>query len=109
MADITRFNIPYDDYLKRVGKTEEQLKDDFREQAKKRAKLQLTLNKIAEVEKIEAEKEAVEHEMKHALEHFPEAKPELLQIHIETVLRNEKVLRMLEGDVTPVVISHTHE
>lgn len=94
--DIARFNIPYDDYLKRVGKTEEQLKDEFRDQARKRAKLQLTLNKIVEVEKVEADKEMVESEIKHALEHFPDAKPDLVRIHIETVLRNEKVLQMLE-------------
>lgn len=95
--DIARFNIPYEDYLKRVEKTEEQLRAEFRDQARKRAKLQLTLNKIAEDEKIEADKEAVDTEMKHALEHFPDAKLELLRIHIETVLRNEKTLQMLEG------------
>ncbi|TSC69248.1 MAG: trigger factor [Parcubacteria group bacterium Gr01-1014_56] len=95
--DIARFNIPYDDYLKRVGKTEELLKEEFREQARKRALLQLALNKIAEEEKVEADKDMVESEIKHALEHFPDAKPDLLRIHVETVLRNEKVLQMLEG------------
>lgn len=98
--DIARFNIPYEDYLKRVEKTEEQLRAEFRDQARKRAKLQLTLNKIAEDEKIEADKETVEGEMKHALEHFPDAKLELLRIHIETVLRNEKTLQLLEGGDT---------
>ncbi len=96
--DIARFNIPYEDYLKRVEKTEEMLRAEFRDQARKRAKLQLTLNKIAEEEKVEADKETVDGEMKHALEHFPDAKLDLLRIHIETVLRNEKVLQMLEGE-----------
>jgi len=110
--DIARFNIPYDDYLKRTGKTEEELLADFRDQAYKRAKLQLTLNKIADDEKVVADDASVEAEIKHALEHFPDAKPELLRIHIETVLKNEKVLRMLEGDVTPVIATphdHSHE
>ncbi|HVV38822.1 MAG TPA: trigger factor [Candidatus Paceibacterota bacterium] len=110
--DIARFNIPYDDYLKRTGKTEEQLLEDFRDQAYKRAKLQLTLNKIADDEKVVADDASVEAEIKHALEHFPDAKPELLRIHIETVLKNEKVLRMLEGDPTPVIATphdHSHE
>jgi len=96
--DIARFNIPYEEYLKRTGKNEEELKNDFREQARKRALLQLALNKIAEVEDIKPDKEMVESEIKHALEHFPDARPELLRIHIETVLRNEKVLSMLEGE-----------
>jgi trigger factor len=98
--DVSRFGLSYEDYLKRINKTEEALRNEFREQAAKRAKLQLALNKIAEVEKMEADKEAVDTEMKHALEHFPAASPELLRIHIETVLRNEKILQLLESEVT---------
>jgi FKBP-type peptidyl-prolyl cis-trans isomerase (trigger factor) len=94
--DVARFGVKYDDYLKQINKTEEQLREEFREQAAKRAKLQLALNKIAADEKVEADPEAVEHEMQHALEHFPDARPELVRIHIETVLRNEKVLQLLE-------------
>ena len=97
--DIGRVGMQFDDYLKRVGKTEEDIRGEFREQAKKRAKLQLVLNKIAEEEKVEADPEAVETEMKHALEHFPDARPDLVKVHIETVLRNEKVLQLLEGKV----------
>lgn len=96
--DVKRFGTTFEGYLKQIGKTEEQLRADFRAQAEKRAKLQLVLNKIAEVEGIEADKEAVEKEMKHALQHFPSANPELLQIHVTTVLRNEKVLKLLEGN-----------
>jgi FKBP-type peptidyl-prolyl cis-trans isomerase (trigger factor) len=93
--DVARFNIPFEDYLKRIEKTEEQMREEFRKQARQRAKLQLTLNKIAEDEKVEADKAEVDEEVKHAFEHFPEAKPELVRIHVETVLKNEKVLQML--------------
>lgn len=95
--DTQRFGLSFEDYLQRVEKTEEQVRGEFREQATKRAKLQLVLNKIAEVENIEADADAVETEIKHALEHFPEARPELVRIHVQTVLRNEKVLQLLEG------------
>ena len=98
--DVTRFGMTVEDYLTRVGKTEEDVREEFRDQARKRATLQLTLNKIAEEEKLEADKEAVDAEMKHALEHFPDARPELVRIHIETVMRNEKVLQLLEGSLT---------
>ena len=94
--DVTRFGLTFDAYLQQVGKTEAQLRDEFKDQAVKRAKLQMVLNKIAVDEKVEAEKADVDEEMKHALEHFPEAKQDLLRVHIETVLRNEKVLQMLE-------------
>lgn len=94
--DVVRFGVTYEDYLKQINKTEEVLRDEFREQATKRAKLQLTLNKIAADEKVEADAEDIDHEMQHALSHFPDARPELVRIHIETVLRNEKVLQLLE-------------
>ena len=96
--DIGRMGLKFEDYLKHAQKTEEAVREEFREQAKKRAKLQLVLNKIADIEKIEAEKDAIEGETKHALEHFPQANPELVKIHIETVLKNEKVLQLLEGE-----------
>lgn len=96
--DVGRFGMSFEDYLKGVSKTEEDIRNEFRDQAAKRAKLQLTLNKIAQDEKIDPEKEAVDHEMTHALEHFKDANQTLLRIHIETVLRNEKVLQLLEGD-----------
>ncbi len=94
--DTQRFGLSFEDYLKRVEKTEELVRAEFREQATKRAKLQLILNKLAEEEKVEADKEAVETELKHAMEHFPDARLDLVRIHIETVLRNEKVLQILE-------------
>jgi trigger factor len=96
--DVGRMGMQFSDYLRQVNKTEEGVRNEFRQQAAKRAKLQLLLNKMAEEEKVEAEPEAIEAEMGHALEHFPDAKPGLLRIHIESVLRNEKVLKMLEGE-----------
>jgi FKBP-type peptidyl-prolyl cis-trans isomerase (trigger factor) len=97
--DIGRMGMKFEDYLKRAGKTDEAIRNDFRDQAAKRAKLQLTLNKIVQEEKLEADPTAIEQELKHAMEHFPEANPELVKIHIETVLRNELALKLLEGEV----------
>jgi len=94
--DVARFGLTFEGYLEQVGKTEEQLRDEFKDQATKRAKLQMVLNKIAADEKIEADEKDVAEEMKHALEHFPDAKQDLLAIHIQTVLRNEKTLQMIE-------------
>jgi FKBP-type peptidyl-prolyl cis-trans isomerase (trigger factor) len=95
--DISRYGLEFDEYLKRVGKSEEDIRNEFRDQARKRAKLQLILNKIATDEKLEADKDTVEKELSHATEHFPDARPDLVRIHIETVLRNEKALQLLES------------
>lgn len=96
--DVQRFGMTLEDYFKQTGKTEAQVREDFKDQATKRAKLQLVLNKIAADEKVEADPSAVELEVKHAIEHFPDANPELVKIHVETVLRNEAVLKLLEGE-----------
>ncbi len=95
--DVQRFGMTLEDYFKQTNKTEESVRADFKDQATKRAKLQLVLNKIAQDEKVEADPSAVELEVKHAIEHFPDANPELVKIHVETVLRNEAVLKLLEG------------
>jgi len=94
--DIARMGMKFEDYLTHANKTEEGIRTVFKDQARKRAKLQLTLNAIAGAEKLEPEKAAVDAELKHAMEHFPAASPELVRIHIETVLRNELALKLLE-------------
>ncbi|HWB34316.1 MAG TPA: trigger factor [Candidatus Paceibacterota bacterium] len=108
--DITRMGLTFEDYLKHINKTEDAVREEFRDQARKRATLQLVLNKVAQEEGIKADEPSVEAEMHHALQHFPDANPELLRIHIETVLRNELTLRRLEGDETPLEpSSHDHD
>lgn len=97
--DVKRFGMELEEYFKKTNKTEEGVRQEFREQARKRAQLQLLLNKIAQEEKLEAEETAVAAEIKHAMEHFPEANPELVKIHIETVLKNELALKLLEGKI----------
>lgn len=95
--DIKRFGMTFEDYLKRVSKTEEVLKGEFEKDAEKRAKLQLILNAIAEKEEIKIPAEEIEKEAKHILEHFGSADRERVHIYVESVQKNEKVLQMLEG------------
>ncbi len=94
--DISRFGMTLEAYLAKSGKTEETVRNEFRDQATKRAKLQIVLNKLADQEKIVADPDVIEAEIKIALEHFPKARHDLVRIHIETVIRNERVLELLE-------------
>lgn len=96
--DVKRFGMELEEYLKKTNKTEEGVRNEFRDQAKRRAHLQMLLNKIAQEETLDADQTAVEAELKHAIEHFPDANPELVKIHIETVLKNELALKLLEGE-----------
>jgi len=96
-SDIAQMGLKFEDYLKHLNKTTEDLKKDFRSDGEKKAKLSLVLNKIAEVEKIVADEGALEKEIAHILEHYKEADPERVRAHADNVLTNEKVFQFLEN------------
>ena len=95
-SDIARMNLTVEDYLKKIKKTEEDLKKEWRADAEKRAKLQLVLNKITEQEHITVSQDEIEKHTKHLLEHHRDADPARARIYIETILTNEKVIDFLE-------------
>ena len=83
------------EYLKEIKKTEKDLRDEWKVDAEKRAKMNLILPKIALEEKIEADPEKVEHEAQHLAEHHKVDATRAKQ-YVEYVLRNEAVLKFLE-------------
>jgi FKBP-type peptidyl-prolyl cis-trans isomerase (trigger factor) len=94
-SDIRNYKMETEDYLKEIKKTEKDLRDEWKADATKRAKMNLILPKIALAEKIEADKEKVEHEAKHLAEHHKVDEARAKQ-YVEYVLRNEAVLKFLE-------------
>ncbi|MFA6397451.1 MAG: trigger factor [Candidatus Paceibacterota bacterium] len=96
-GDILAMGLPFEDYLKHLQKTEDDIKKDWEKEAEKRAKLQLIINKIPLDEKIEAEKDAVQKELDVILEQYKDADPERARIYVESVLTNEKVFQFLEN------------
>ena len=94
--DVARMNMKFEDYLVHIKKTEEDLRDEWKDQARKRATIQLLLNKIAQKEKIHAKESEVQHEMKHILEHHKDANQDNVRIYVETQLTNEAVFKFLE-------------
>jgi FKBP-type peptidyl-prolyl cis-trans isomerase (trigger factor) len=95
-SDITQMGLKFDDYLKHVNKTKEDLRKDFRKDSEKKAKLALILNEIAKAEKIVADPEQVAREVAAILEHYKEADPDRARMHAENVLTNEKIFQFLE-------------
>ncbi len=107
--DLARIGQTIDSYLAQTKQTKEQLLESWKEGADKRAKVRLLLGKIAQEEKIEPEAEVVDHELMHAREHYPKANPESLRAHIVHMMRNEMVLRFLEGNTEPIGHDHDHQ
>lgn len=95
-SDIAQMGLKFEDYLKHLNKTTEDLRKEFRKDAEKKAKLGLVLNEISKIEKITADKEQVEKEVLMILEHYKDADPERAKLHAENVLTNEKVFQFLE-------------
>ncbi len=96
-TDIENMGLKYDDYMKTVKKTEEDLRKEMRTDAEKRAKMQLIIGEIAKIEKIEAPKEQVTAEVKKVTEIYKDADPENARMYIESVLQNEEVMKFLES------------
>jgi trigger factor len=96
-SDITQMGLKFEDYLKHLNKTVEDLRKEFRKDGEKKAKLALILHEIAKVEKIVADPEQVAKEVAAILEHYKEADPERARMHAENVLTNEKIFQFLEN------------
>lgn len=94
--EIQRIGGKFEDYLKETKKSEVDLRKDLLDGAEKKAKVQLIFNKIAETEKLEPNREILEHEVSGILEHYPEANKENVRIYVATQLLNQEVLKLLE-------------
>jgi len=95
--DVSRMGLKFEDYLKNTGKTESELLEKWRPEAEKRAKLQIILQKIAAVEKIQPAQSAVERETSHLLSHYHGADKERAAAYVLNILTNEKVYEFLEN------------
>jgi trigger factor len=96
-SDITHMGLKFEDYLKHMNKTVEDLRKDFRKDAEKKAKLALILNEIAKAENITADPEQVEKEVKEIIDRYKEADPERARMHAENILTNELIFQFLEN------------
>ncbi len=96
-SDITQMGLKFEDYLKHLNKSVDDLRKEFKGDAEKKAKLALILNEIAKIEKIVADEEQVAKEVAAILEHYKDADPERARIHAENVLTNEKIFQFLES------------
>jgi len=100
--DVARMNMKFEDYLTHTKKTEEDLRIEWKEQAEKRASLQILLNGIAKEEKIEANHEEIHKQMDSIMSQHKDANPHNVHIYVETQLTNEAVFNFLEGAETEV-------
>ncbi|TSC70153.1 MAG: Uncharacterized protein CEO12_549 [Parcubacteria group bacterium Gr01-1014_46] len=97
--DIAKSGISYEDYLKHIKKTENDLRAEWKEPALKRAKSQVILNTIAKEEGIAPKEEDIKREMENILANYKEADRFRVRMYVETFLTNELVFQFLETQV----------
>ncbi|MCX6738976.1 MAG: trigger factor [Candidatus Parcubacteria bacterium] len=94
--DVSQMVIKFEDYLKHLKKTEEDMRKEWEKDAEARAKTQLIIDKIAETEKLSPEKDLVTKEVEHIMEHYTDADQDRTRSYVEMIMTNEKVLELLE-------------
>ncbi|MBP6889122.1 MAG: trigger factor [Candidatus Moranbacteria bacterium] len=100
---VENMGMPFEQYLERVGKSLDTLKQDWVEQAKKRLSAGLILEKLAEDDQVEIDSKDIEQEMNTVLQQYKRVQDAEKNIDLERLyaatrgrLRNEKVFEMLE-------------
>lgn len=94
--DLQRAGLKMDDYLNHIKKSKEELAEEWKPAAEKRAKLQLILNEIAKEEQITPDESQVDQQVDQLLEQYKDADRERVRIYVASVLTNEAVMQMLE-------------
>lgn len=107
---VSRVGMELDAYLTQVGKSIEDLRKEWREDAEKRAKLQLIFNTIAQKEKLTLDEKKLEREVAHIKEHYPDVEESAVRTYVSAQMMNELVFELLEGGKRPVSEhEHTHD
>jgi len=102
--NTAQMGLDFSEYLKKINKTEEELKKEWEPKATDRSRAGLALEEIGKREKIEATAEEVEEEVNKVIKHYPNWEAIKSQIDMEQLkeytkgrLRNEKVFEALES------------
>lgn len=99
-AQAEHFNTTIEEYLKAQKITKEKLWEQLKNDAKKRAKMQLIMNTISIQEHIHANKKEVEKEVERFKKRETGMNENQLYTYVETLLTNEAVIQSLEKIVT---------
>ncbi len=107
-AGVAEMGMKWEDYLLHIGRAEENLRLDWREEAERRARIGLCLREIAAKERLQPSEEEIAERTNQTLQQFRTANaessarygtgvdPERLREYTKGVLRNEKVFDWLE-------------
>jgi len=100
---LSEMQLKFENYLKQIKKSEEELRIEFQPLALKRVKMALILKEIAQLEKIEVKDKEIEDKTNEILNRLPDPNLkdkinlEELKVFASGLIRNEKVFELLEN------------
>ena len=89
--------IGFEEYLKKINKTEKEISDSFLPEAERRIKNSLVLREIQKREKLEIPEKELSDEMAKIAKQNPNLDKNQLKDYTESVIKNEKAFEYLEG------------
>ncbi|MFT5179886.1 MAG: FKBP-type peptidyl-prolyl cis-trans isomerase (trigger factor) [Candidatus Paceibacteria bacterium] len=95
--DIEKVGMKFDDYLKEIKKTDEDLKNEWKVDATKRAKMNLILPKIAMEEKLNVDEKKIDEEVAHLMSHHKDIEKNHAKLYVRNIMMNEEVFKFLEN------------
>ncbi len=96
-ADVGNIGISFEEYLKHINKTEEDIRTEFLPDAEKRAKMELVLHTIGTENKIQPKQEEIEGETMKLMAMYKDADETRARVYVTHLLTNEAIFRFLES------------
>ena len=96
--DLRNANMKMEEYLAHIKKTEQDLVNEWRPAAEKRAKLQLVLNEIAKEEDIKPDENELKRNVDALMQQHKDADESRVRLYVASMLTNEAVMKMLEAE-----------
>ncbi len=95
--DLGNAGIKWDEYLRNIKKTEEEILKDVRGDAEKRVRLELVVAKIAREEKLENNTNEIKKEVENIMKMHPSADPMRAEEYVRSIMTNRAVFEFLEN------------
>ncbi len=95
--DLKNQDMTMEEYMEKIDSTEDEFLKDQKEHIEKQLKTKIILEKIADKENIEPEKEKVETQAQMLKQKYPNTEEESLKDYVRMMMKNEEVLKILEG------------
>ncbi|MDP3955616.1 MAG: trigger factor [bacterium] len=96
-VDIERVGLKFDNYLTHIKKTEEELREEHRESATKRATSHMLLKHIARKENLTVNEQELNDEVTRLKQQYPQTNTERIKSYVEDYMENQEVIKYLEA------------